>query len=105
MPQKRFLEVMFGRLRSRNCEGNTLNRNSLNFEETILTENDFSDWRLVSFDYSKRHQPEELVPFYDIRRLRQASEVKTRLPRVGFFTTNAFLKIGGQTKTISFASQ
>ena len=100
--QKRFLEVMFGRLRSRNCEGNTFNRNSLNFEETILTENDFSDWRLVSFDYNRRHQPEELVPFYDVRRLRRASEVKTRLPRVGFFTTNAFFENWGTNEDNQF---
>ena len=53
-----------------------------------LTAADFADWQLVSI-----RQPatgEVVTPFYDLARLRTATELVLGIPRVGFFSTPAF---------------
>ncbi|HYJ07936.1 MAG TPA: hypothetical protein VEX18_02980, partial [Polyangiaceae bacterium] len=59
------------------------------FEDTLLSEADFADWRFVDIDLAST---EAQVPlFYDLAALRAASSVALRQPRLGFFTTPAFL--------------
>jgi hypothetical protein len=59
------------------------------FEDTLLTEADFVDWRFVDIDLAST---DEQVPlFYDLEALRAASSVALQQPRLGFFTTPAFL--------------
>jgi hypothetical protein len=59
------------------------------FDETVLTEADFSDWRFVDIDVAKAAKA---VPiFYDLTTLRAATTISLRQPRLGFFTTPAFL--------------
>ena len=42
-------------------------------DDTVLTEEDFNDWRLVTFELAPNTPESELIPFYDVRRLRNAS--------------------------------
>lgn len=59
------------------------------FEDTWLTDADFADWRFVELSVAKTA---EAVPlFYDLEALRGATSVALRQPRLGFFTTPAFL--------------
>jgi hypothetical protein len=60
------------------------------FDDTVLTDADFSDWRFVDFDVAKTAKA---VPrFYDLTTLRAAATtISLRQPRLGFFTTPAFL--------------
>lgn len=55
---------------------------------------DYNNWRMVSF---RTPNPNEATtPFWDLATLRSASQVVMRVPRVGFYTTPAFLA-GWQT--------
>ena len=94
MPQTEILNFLFGNLRRRHCRDHEIPRNNLVFslEESLLTQEDFEDWRLVNLEYVPNAPAAERVPFYDVRRLRTATSLKTRLPRVGFFSTNAFFE-------------
>lgn len=56
---------------------------------TVLGDADFSDWHFVeTLASSAEHPP---TPFYDVEALRSASTVYLSTPRIGFFTTPAFL--------------
>jgi hypothetical protein len=59
------------------------------FDDTWLSDADFADWRFVDLNVAKA---EESVPiFYDLDSLRAATSLSVRQPRLGFFTTPAFL--------------
>ncbi len=59
------------------------------FDDTVLTEADFTDWRFVDLEVGKSAKT---VPiFYDVATLRAAKTITLRQPRMGFFTTPAFL--------------
>ncbi|MGB0648333.1 MAG: hypothetical protein ACPGQS_14205, partial [Bradymonadia bacterium] len=94
IPQFEMLKFIFGLVRRRRCENHSIP--GVNFRyginDTVLTEEDFNDWRLVTFELAANTPESELIPFYDVRRLRTATSVKTRVPRVGYFTTNAFFE-------------
>jgi hypothetical protein len=69
------------------CQG--MNAGQYRFEDTVFSESDFSDWRFVDIDVAKNATA---VPiFYDLDALRAATTISLRQPRVGFFTTPAFL--------------
>lgn len=57
-------------------------------DATVLTAADFADWRYVTFSSA----PAANAPaFYDLPALRAAQTLRLKIPRVGFFTTPAFL--------------
>lgn len=59
------------------------------FADSVLTPADFTDWRFVTV---KATANAKAVPnFYDLTTLRGASQIALRQPRLGFFTTPAFL--------------
>lgn len=87
--QTEALSMLFGRIRKGNCRGT--NRTQV-FDDSPLSDEDFSDWRLVTFNRRGNLSDEEQIPFYDIPRLRNAVEIDTRLHRVGFFTTSVFMQ-------------
>ena len=94
VPQTAMLNFLFGNLQRRHCEDHDIPRNNFNFnlDDSLLTQADFEDWRLVTLEFVPNAPADERIPFYDIRRLRTATSLKTRLPRVGFFSTNAFFE-------------
>ena len=57
--------------------------------ETVLTAADFSDWRFVDLKAATGASP--APAFYDLETLRSANKLSLGLPRVGFFTSPAFL--------------
>jgi len=83
------LDMLFGFVVRGACTPRA-NRN-LRFTDGPLTLADFEDWRLVEFVDADANPSQGLIPFYDVRTLRTAQTVSTRVPRVGFFTTNVFL--------------
>ena len=83
------LSMLFGFIRQGRCDGTTRNQR---FDTGPLTDEDFSDWRLVTFTRERNLADEDQIPFYDVPRLRNATEITTRLPRIGFFTTSAFFQ-------------
>ncbi|MEE2904075.1 MAG: hypothetical protein VYC39_17240 [Myxococcota bacterium] len=87
--QQGALDMLFGFVLRRQCSPQP-NRN-VRFTDGPLTPADFEDWRVVEFVDSDSNPSKELIPFYDVRNLRNAQTVATRVPRVGFFTTNVFL--------------
>jgi hypothetical protein len=77
-------EMMLGFVQ---CQG--MNAGQYRFDDTVLSEADFSDWRFVDITVAKNAKA---VPiFYDLDTLRAATSVSLRQPREGFFTTPAFL--------------
>jgi hypothetical protein len=67
------------------CKGTSTYR----FDDTLLGDADFSDWRMVDLNPTKNAKA---VPaFYDLPTLRAATSVSLRQPRIGFFTTPSFL--------------
>ena len=62
---------------------------SLAKDATVLTEADFNDWRFVEISDANAASPAPL--FYDLDTLRGLSEISLKTPRVGFFTSPAFL--------------
>lgn len=76
------LELMLGFVQ---CKG----AGQYRFDDTLLTDADFEDFRLV--DLNMASAPDEAPAFYDLTALRGATAVALRQPRVGFFTTPAFL--------------
>lgn len=68
---------------------NCNNTGQYRFDDTLLIAADFSDWRFVDIDVAKTAQA---VPiFYDLERLRAMTTISLGQPRLGFFTTPAFL--------------
>jgi hypothetical protein len=68
---------------------NCMNSGQYRFDDTLLTAADFSDWHFVDIDIAESAQA---VPiFYDLERLRAMTTISLRQPRLGFFTTPAFL--------------
>ena len=59
------------------------------FENPLLLDADFTDWRTVSLVNANAENP--APAFYDLPTLREAAEVRLRIRRAGFFTTPAFL--------------
>ncbi len=57
--------------------------------DTPLTAADFADWRFVEIAPASVASP--AVKFYDLAALRSGTTVRLKQPRVGFFTTPAFL--------------
>lgn len=55
---------------------------------TQLDGDDFTAWKLVTIRAPKAG--EKVTDFYDLPKLRAASELVVRIPRVGFFSTPAF---------------
>lgn len=55
----------------------------------VFTDADFADWHAVTIRTPKVGEPS--TPFYDVAKLRAAKELVLNVPRVGFFTTPAFL--------------
>ena len=88
VPQSQILEFFNGFINNNRCE--SLSR-SFRFSEPPLTDQYFDDWRLVQINTMTGASPDELIPFYDIVSLSEATAITTRLPRVGFFTSSAFL--------------
>ena len=86
VPQTDALEMLFGFGLRRYCG----TPNNIRFNDTPLTQEDFTDWRMVTFSRQINASEEELIPFYDLPRLREATAITSRLPRLGFFTTSAF---------------
>ncbi len=92
--QSEVLDMLFGAIQSRRCEfdeEDPRRRNNILLDQSPLVDADFQDWRLVEFVPSRDEPALPLVPFYDVAQLRDVERVPTRIPRVGFFTTNAFL--------------
>lgn len=58
------------------------------FQDAVLGPSDFEDWRFIELRPATTASP---VPFYDVIALRKARRLDVTLPRVGFFTTPAFL--------------
>lgn len=59
------------------------------FDDSVLTPADFEDWRFVDIESARNA---EAVPvFYDLDTLRGAKRIALEQPRIGFFTTPAFL--------------
>ncbi len=56
-----------------------------------LTDNDVSDWQWVTVAAKTSADP--YIPPYDLPTLRKTTTLKLALPRVGFFTTPAFLAL------------
>lgn len=84
-PRTAFRATMgfFSRIGPRSCRGSKNVR-----ADGALEPSDFEDWRLV-----KVRPPasgERVMQFYELDRLRGATELLARTPRVGFFTTPAF---------------
>lgn len=60
------------------------------FDDTVLADADFNDWRFVDIDVAKT--AEQVPIFYDLDALRaMTTKVLLRQPRAGFFSTPAFL--------------
>jgi hypothetical protein len=55
----------------------------------IITDADFADWTMTTIVPTT--DPTKITHFYDIPGLRTATEITLTLPRVGFFTTPAFI--------------
>jgi hypothetical protein len=53
-----------------------------------LTTDDFNDWKMVTLRQPQAGEP--VTQFYDLPKLRSATELVLSIPRVGFFTTPAF---------------
>lgn len=77
-------EMMLGFVQ---CQG--MNAGQYRFEDTVLSEADFNDWRFVDIDVAKTVDDRPI--FYDLNALRAASTIALHQPRLGFFTTPAFL--------------
>lgn len=58
---------------------------------SLLSRNDYRDWRLV--EVRKPSGDEEITQFYDLDSLREATVLVGNTPRVGFFTTPAFFAL------------
>ena len=86
--QSDIFSMFLGLLPRQRCE--SLNRN-FSFNETLLTDEDASDWRLVEVITNRGASDEDLTPFYDVRTLRNVTSITTRIPRWGFYTSSAFL--------------
>jgi hypothetical protein len=56
----------------------------------VLTAADFSDWRMVTIHQTDATTPSETPPFWDILKLRTATDLTVLAPHVGFFGTPAF---------------
>ncbi len=83
IPSTEFFEFMLG---FSGCQGTGA---SYKFEDTVLTAADFADWRMVDLVPAA---PAATTPsFYDLNALRGATKISLRQPRLGFFTTPAFL--------------
>ena len=85
--QVQTLEMLFGFLLGNRCQNSDRN---IRFTDSPLTEADFTDWRKVTFRRVSSLTDEDQIPFYDLPRLRNANEITSRLPRLGFFTTSVF---------------
>lgn len=73
--------ALMGRLRVADCP---------DFDaDAVMRDSDFSDWREV--DLTTLGAGEEKTPYYDIPTLRNTSSLALSVPRIGFFTTPAFL--------------
>lgn len=77
-----FLRILLGTYHSPNCEPRRLS-------VPILSDADFKDWRLV--EMRTRSAGEARTPYYDLPNLRKSKSIALQRPRVGFFTTPAFL--------------
>jgi hypothetical protein len=53
-----------------------------------LTQDDFNDWKMITIRTPAAG--EDTTPFYDLPKLRNATELVLTIPRVGFFSTPAF---------------
>jgi hypothetical protein len=61
----------------------------IRFADTILGDADFADWRMVELETAS---PTAEAPiFYDVGSLRGVTSLSLRQPRLGFFTSPAFL--------------
>ena len=88
LPQREVLEMLLGYINRNRCRNRS---RPYKFSETHLLEDHYHDWRLVTLEYDPEASDDDILPFYDITSLRNATEIKTRLPRVGYFTSSAFL--------------
>ena len=79
--------MLFGFVSRPRCEGAERN---LRFPDYPLRESDFNDWRTVTLTRQARLSDADQIPFYHLTRLRGATEIVTRLPRNGFFSTSVF---------------
>jgi hypothetical protein len=77
------LDFLLGLVR---CRGNGAD---YRFENPLLLNTDFTDWRPVTLTHANAENPAPV--FYDVLTLREAAEVRLRIRRAGFFTTPAFL--------------
>ena len=93
LSQQHLLNFLMGAILRRFCVNHDIGSNvfRFGFADMHLNEDDFNDWRLVTLDFQP-NADDGRIPFYDIRRLRTADTVITRIPRVGFFSTNAFFE-------------
>lgn len=82
-----FLDVMFGFIARNRCR--SLEQNA-RFTNGLITDADFEDWRPVEISRLPEG-PGRPIDYYDLERLREATAIETRLPRLGFFTTSVFL--------------
>ncbi|MEZ4463791.1 MAG: hypothetical protein R3F43_04530 [bacterium] len=77
------LDFLLGLVR---CRGN---QPDYRFENPVLQDSDFSDWRTVTLTNANADNPPPA--FYDVPTLRDATSMRLRVRRAGFFTTPAFL--------------
>ena len=64
------------------------NQGQVRFDDTLLTDADFQDWRDVDLEPASAA---DVPRFYDLDALRGATRMSVAQPRIGFFTTPAFL--------------
>jgi hypothetical protein len=89
-PQQGMLSLLFGFVDARRyCRPRP--ENNIRLEDSVLTPADFEDWRPVNLVTPGQAPDDPILQFYDVPALRQAEQIVTRLPRIGFFTTSAFL--------------
>jgi hypothetical protein len=82
-PSERVLDFFLGLVR---CGGNAPD---YRFDNPLLLESDFEDWRTVRLVNATRERP--ATRFYDLPALRAADTLPLDIRRAGFFTSLAFL--------------
>lgn len=85
--------LLYGDLESYKINGGPPPNNNCNAyhsqnQNAIFQASDFSTWKMVNVRPPKG--TETITPFWDVPKLRAASELVLNVPRVGFFSTPAF---------------
>jgi hypothetical protein len=83
IPSYQMIDLMLG---FSACKGMTFYR----FTDSLLSDEDFEDWRMV--DLEQVNSAADVPLFYDVAKLRKLERISLMQPRMGFFSTPAFLE-------------